>query len=79
MKDDKCRGCEMSLNTCPSCEIVYCDKCKEYVKTGEHTSDMGKCLHFKLVVTMQVNCMHVLVASGTWRKLVCLLSNHMTH
>ena len=42
LKDDKCRGCEMSLNTCPSCGIVYCDKCKEYVKTGETTSDMAE-------------------------------------
>lgn len=54
LKDDKCRGCEESersyLNTCPSCGIVYCDKCKEYIKTGEHASDM--------VEHLLLNCCH---------------------
>ena len=31
------------------------------------------------IVTMQVDCMHALVAKRTWRKLVCLLSNHMMY
>ena len=54
----------MYLNTCPTCGIVYCGKCKEYIKTGEHTSDMA--VHLVLncsFVTMQVNCMHALVAN----------------